>query len=683
MLKKLRVLLKRISIFKLFKMNKLKVRTKLLIFFLLLSIIPLTIIGYVSYQGAEDTIEIKIGNFSYELINQITVNMNAKMNELENITTNIILDDTLTELLLKTDYENAFLRMQDNRKISKSLTGIIYSNSDLQDIIVYRENADNIIAGDSGLGDVFTDNFKNSKIYKTAMKQMGKPVWVTGFNDSYKYVYIMRQLSSFNYDPVLLIFAIPEESFNKIYNSIDLGEDALVFILNEDRKIISSLDKELLGNNYTHDSVNFIYGEKERDYISADEDLITYSTTDSGWKLAAEVPMESLMSDMHQVRRRIVFIAIVCIILAILISLGISLSISRPIKKIMALMKQVEAGDLTVNADIKGKNELAQLSSSFNTMIKNIKQLVKNTRGTGGIVKENTNKINQFSRQTASYAQEVSASIEAISEGAINQSDEAQHSNEVMNNLSEKILSMSNSLKSVISSTEQIKSSSNQAADVVMTMNQKTQDSVEMSKQIKNDINNLNEKAKNIRKIVEVIDAISEQTGLLSLNASIEAARAGEAGKGFSVVAEEVRNLADQTNNATKTISKIVEEIFEETQKTVMEVSQADTIYKEQEKSVYEVDNAFDKIKEAIKGIMLELNRYQEIMSDIDKYKEVALEEITDIAAIAEESAASTEEVTAVTQEQVSSAEQLTDMVTELEDAVSELNQSIDNFKVK
>ncbi len=680
MLRKIGLFLKKINLFKLFKMNKVKVRTKLLIFFLLLSIIPMSIIAYVSYQGAENTIENKIGNFSYELINQINVNINSKMNELENLTTNIILNDELTELLLKDDYENTFLKMQDEREISRNLTGIIFSNNDIEDIIIYREGADNFVAGESGQGDIFADNFKNSETYKAAMEQNGKPVWVTGFDGSYEYVYIMRQLSSFNYDPALLVFVISEESLSQIYDSINLGEDASVFVLNQNREIISALDKELIGKNYSN--VDYLYGEEERDYFSEGKDLIAYSTADIGWKLVAEVPMESLMSDMYQVRQRIILIAVICIILAVLISLGISFSISRPIRKIMALMKQVEEGDLTVSADIKGKNELAQLSKSFNNMIENIKLLIKNTRETGGIVKDNTDKINQFSQQAASYAQEVSSAIEAISDGAISQSDEAQQSTEVMEQLSEKIISMSNNLKSVFKSTEQIKESSSQAVNVVTIMNQKTQDSVKMSKQIKSDINNLNDKAKNIRKIVEVIDAISGQTSLLSLNASIEAARAGEAGKGFSVVAEEVRNLADQTNDATKTISKIVKEIFEETQNAVTEVSKADSIYQEQEKSVHEVDNGFAKIREAINGIMLEIKRYQNTMDDIDNYKEIAVEQILHIAAIAEESAASTEEVTAVTEEQVSSAEHLTEMAQALENAVLELDQAIDSFKV-
>ena len=93
-------------------------------------------------------------------------------------------------------------------------------------------------------------------------------------------------------------------------------------------------------------------------------------------------------------------------------------------------------------------------------------------------------------------------------------------------------------------------------------------------------------KALQISKIVDLINGISEQTSLLSLNASIEAARAGAAGKGFGVVADEIKHLAEQTSEATKTIRSIVEEIVKETQNAVQEVESANVIFDEQKLSV-------------------------------------------------------------------------------------------------
>ena len=131
----------------------------------------------------------------------------------------------------------------------------------------------------------------------------------------------------------------------------------------------------------------------------------------------------------------------------------------------------------------------------------------------------------------------------------------------------------------------EIRSTSRNAAETMNVLNEKSNTSAMKFTKVQDDIKNLNEKALQISKIVDLINGISEQTSLLSLNASIEAARAGAAGKGFGVVADEIKHLAEQTSEATKTIRNIVEEIVKETQNAVQEVENANVIFDEQKLS--------------------------------------------------------------------------------------------------
>lgn len=665
-------------------MRKYKVKGRLLFFFLVLSIVPLALVGYVSYQGAERTVEESVGSFSHELVSQIIVNIDFKIQELENSTMSIIANNDLIQLILRTDYENAYEQIQMQREVESHLSNIVYSNNDVQGILVLKEDNNNISVGRFDQQNVFNTDFSNSDIYERVMSAAGRPIWVTGLNGSYDTVYLMRMLSSINLSnqSAILVYEIPQNRFADMYSGLNLGEKAVVFLLNEEQEIISHLDEDLISTSYTGKAVDNIYGERLSDYIYEDDNLLAFSTAQNSWKFVTEVPMDSLMGAMYLVRERTLLVALICVVLAIIIALLISGSISKPLRKTMELMKEVEKGNLAIESSIQGRDELAQLSKSFNNMIKNIKSLVQDSKETADMVTRNTKKINEFSSYTSSSAEEIAASIESISEGAMEQANEAQDSINAMGNLSEEILLMSKNLESVITGTNEIKKTSNNAVDIVEIMNRKTLESADVSKKVKNEINELNRKAGEIRKIVDVINAISEQTSLLSLNASIEAARAGEAGKGFSVVAEEVRVLADQTGEATKTISKIVEDISEETQKTVDEVTKADNIYQEQGISVQRADKAFKRIMEAINKILVEIKEFESSTENIDKYKKAASNKIQDMASIAQESAASTEEVSAATEEQVSSAEQLESMTIELEKTVSQLKQALEKFRI-
>ncbi|MGB4005507.1 MAG: methyl-accepting chemotaxis protein, partial [Halanaerobiales bacterium] len=154
------------------------------------------------------------------------------------------------------------------------------------------------------------------------------------------------------------------------------------------------------------------------------------------------------------------------------------------------------------------------------------------------------------------------------------------------------------------------------------------------------------------------------------------------AGKGFGVVADEIKHLAEQTSEATKTIRSIVEEIVKETQNAVQEVESANVIFDEQKLSVQEADEAFRGIIDFLQKITEAVNHVNNAMVEIDKYKNRALEEIINISSIAQETAASTEEVTAASEEQVSSADELARLAANLKNSVDELENNLSKFVV-
>ena len=662
--------------------TKIKVKTILIASFLLIGIIPLTIVGYFTYQGSQSTIEKKVGFYTQEIVNQVVDKIDNKLKELEKSSMMIISDRELNDLLGTVDFENAYEKMQAHNKIVEKLDAISFSNGDLNGIAILRENESHLYSSisESDIEGSIGSNFINSSLYDRVLEAGGRSVWISINTEKSNNIYLMRKLSHLQSGSTIgvLLYVIKDKILHDIITEAQFGEGASTQLFNNDKIIITALNDELIGNVYNGQ----IDMSKDSDYWTGDGFLTTYATTDNGWKMVSTIPIESLMGDIFAVGRSTVILAIICALIAVFMGFFISLGISNPLQQIMDLMSRVENGDLTVSSGLEGKNEIGNLASSFNKMIKNVRQLINDTRRISDTVIKDTGVITEVSKQSYTSAQQVSESVETISIGAQEQADEAQSSTEVMELLAERIVSVNDNVKSVLNVAKEIKITSKNAGDTVNILNEKSNTTAEMSNRIKDDINKLNNKAIEISKIVDLIDGISEQTSLLSLNASIEAARAGAAGKGFGVVAEEIKHLAEQTSNATKTIGGIVEEILKESQNTVEEVEKANVIFEEQNVSVHETEQAFKAIINSLETITEEVNRVNDSIAEINEYKNKAVDEIINISSIAQEAAASTEEVTAASEEQVSSADQLANLADELKQTVNELNKKIDRFKI-
>ncbi|MDK2810542.1 MAG: methyl-accepting chemotaxis protein [Petroclostridium sp.] len=667
--------------------SKLKIRTKLIIFFLLLSIMPLTIVGAFSFSGARKTVEKKVGVFSEQLLKQVKNNIDSKILEVEKATM-MILGNYEVMKIISTTYsnDNMYQKIEDSRKIENVLSSIIFSSPDIKSIMVIKSNGEKISNEFiPGLDKYFlSDEFKKSETYKAVREAGGKAVWVTGLNGDYSQIFVMRKLTNVvkAEDAGTLIVAIPESVISTIYDGVELGKNGTIMMLGTDHSIISHHLKENIGKNFQENYIDNIFGENESGIFVKNNELIAFNTCTNGWKIITKVPMNSLMEEMYAVGWSTVFVSVVCALFAVFIGIMISLSISNPIHSIVGLMKKAEQGDLTVVSELDGQTEMGRLSKSFNIMIGNIRQLITDTRQVVQTVINDTEVIKEVAAQTALAAEQVSTAVEEIAKGTNEQAKEAESSTLVISQLADKINKVTDNIRVVMDVTNNTKAVGSAAVDTVTALNQKTRESVHMSNTIKSNINRLSGRAKEIIKIVKVIENISEQTNLLSLNAAIEAARAGEAGRGFAVVADQVRKLAEQSKDATRMISEIIVNIQKETQITVDAVNKADEIFKEQEASVIQTDNAFKDIAKAMESIIEQIENINIAIGDINEYKDKATLAISSIASVAQQAAASTEEVMATSEEQTSSSEQLAELAKQLAQVVEQLGQSMDKFKI-
>ena len=568
------------------------------------------------------------------------------------------------------------------------ILSIVNTNSGISGIYIYKEDGTRIGAGSDSIlykGQNYDKQIEYYNMFKEILDNSQEEAsWITGFNDSYQNIYFVRTMRSPQTmkEIGLIIISINSKYINSVLENMELDQNAQVYILNENQVIIGHLNQENLGIKNEDEFLTYIYGEESSGNITLNGDLISFATASNGWKAVTTEPIASLMSEMNSTRRGIVVIVVLCIILSVVVGSLISFSISKPLKHIMKLMSKAENGDLTVSSNINSKNEIGKLAQSFNKMIENIRNLINEVNYAVAQVEENADVMKTSSEKSAIAASQVSATISELAQGSTEQAKQTEHGYELMERLAKNINQVTKRIEMAMEMIGRTEVSRDHAAHTVGKLNEKSKIAVESTRAINEEIKKLDEEAKEIIKVIQVIEDISEQTNLLALNAAIEAARAGAAGKGFAVVADEIRKLALHSKDATGMISQIISRIQQEVKETVAMVETSDQIFEEQSRIVHETDNNFREMAASMGKVIEQIENINRAIIEIEGQKEETTKAIGYIAKIVEENAASIEEVTATSQKQASFSEHLSMLAGKLNQVIEGLKERVSRFEI-
>ncbi|MBU3187425.1 methyl-accepting chemotaxis protein [Clostridium estertheticum] len=200
--------------------------------------------------------------------------------------------------------------------------------------------------------------------------------------------------------------------------------------------------------------------------------------------------------------------------------------------------------------------------------------------------------------------------------------------------------------------------------------------------EVTNVVQNMNESTKQINTISETLGSITAQTNLLSLNASIESARAGESGRGFSVVANEIKKLAEQSKTSTEEKKLIIASIQKKSDVAVTAIKATETIVNEQEIAVSQTQKIFNEILKSIETMFTKVEEIKLSITIVNEKKQSTIVEIESISTISEQTAAASEEVTASTEEITSAMEEFTKYSGDLRVLVGKLETELSKFKI-
>lgn len=374
---------------------------------------------------------------------------------------------------------------------------------------------------------------------------------------------------------------------------------------------------------------------------------------------------------------------IVSVILGIIAAFVLAKMITNPIDQMIVLTRKVAEGDLTRKITVQSRDEIAQLAHSFNTMIDNLRNLIKKVDETTNQVTNSSKELNVKFEQATKAQHFISTTLLEIAGGADTQTKGTQENQHVMEEISIVLQGVAQTASTVAESSIEVLQQAEQGNQIIRhTIEQMDNNINSFVNSSSSVVTDLEKSSKQIGQIIEVISGIASQTNLLALNASIEAARAGEHGKGFAVVANEVRKLAEQSKQSTEQIERLIKEMQANTNH-IVHIMDKET--KEIEKETASIHKAGDVFQHILHSIQHVTKQVQDVSSSTEEMS-ASIEEITastvGLNHIATQISTSTNEIADSTAEHVGSMNEIASLADHLNTTAYHLKNEVSKFKV-
>lgn len=379
----------------------------------------------------------------------------------------------------------------------------------------------------------------------------------------------------------------------------------------------------------------------------------------------------------------LIVLDIIIITLAIGIALWISRKISKPLNTVVVAANRIASGDLSrKELTYRGKDEIGDLIQAFNNMETNLRGLISQTSEATGQVSSSSLNLTDGAEQSAQAATQVAQAITQVATGAEMQVKAVAEAVAVVENMSANITQVAANANTVsqasMKAAETAKTGEQAIEKAIMQMDnaQKTvADSAEV-------IAELGVQSEQIGQIVETISGIAGQTNLLALNAAIEAARAGEQGRGFAVVADEVRKLAEQSQDAAKRISEMISRIQGDTDKAVQVMNRGKAEVETGAGLVQNAGVSFKDIRNSVETVSAQVEGISDSMQYVAGGSKQIIDAVQQIEIISKDTAAQAQSVSAATEEQAASMEEISASSHALRQMAEQLKETVSRFKV-
>ncbi len=679
-----------------------KVLLKIMIILLIIIILPITMLGYFSYQKSYSIVHNKLKLTAEQNVMEVNRGLNEFLDGLEHSISVLAYNSSFVNLV-NTREELEVASMDDlveekqidyhamyELQVEELLANNVKANPNI--MYTYFASSDEegfYISPQVALSEGF--DAKESIWYQTAVKQQDKVIWTEPYQDDVSgdmIISVAKAVISNGEIVGVVGLNVNLKDLTQKLSNIKLGRTGYIAISDKNGLLVTHPDPTMIGEDITEYRFWEIAKANERGFspyeFKGKNKFLAFETNNrTKWKILGTMERMELLEDTNEIKEYTIWISIGSAIFSIIVSFFIAIWIDRPLHQFKEAFIKLSMGDLTVQTKVNSKDEFGEVSNHFNMMVDSIRALlqevIRSTRDVEASNQELAIAMQEITGQAQhihSNTQEIAAGMEEASASSEEISASGEEVDKSITRLAAHANEGNNAAKEIEARANEIKDNAIQSTTLAKTMY------IEKQERIVKAIED-GKVVIEIKKMAEAIADIAGQTNLLALNAAIEASRAGEHGKGFAVVADEIRKLAEQSTSAVSEIQKIVKQVqdsFENLSNHANDILNF-------------IDEKVTKDYEMLEDIGVRYLKDADFIGDLFEGFAASTEQITIsieqinqaiglVASSAEHSAANSQEISGSTSDVVEAIEAINSIANSQKELSQQLNSLVQKFKL-